>query len=133
LIDIERGLDYVRDHYQEWKIVSIACPPLGCGNGGLQWSEVGPLIYRKLHDLDIDPEVYAPFTPSTLIGWLDDSVAFISAVSDWFGPNMNKTASTTTNAVVERKRFMRLLLFSRAGSVRQTGEYYVSGNFIPET
>jgi len=36
-------------------------PPLGCGNGGLDWSEVGPLIYRKLHALPIDIELYAPY------------------------------------------------------------------------
>jgi uncharacterized protein YwgA len=36
-------------------------PPLGCGNGGLEWSEVGPLIYSKLHRLPIDIEVFAPY------------------------------------------------------------------------
>ena len=36
-------------------------PPLGCGNGGLEWSEVGPLIYQKLHALPIDVEVFAPY------------------------------------------------------------------------
>ena len=36
-------------------------PPLGCGNGGLEWSEVGPLIWHKLHKLPIDVEVYAPY------------------------------------------------------------------------
>lgn len=41
-------------------------PPLGCGNGGLEWSKVGPLIYRKLHKLPIDVEVFAPYgTPSS--------------------------------------------------------------------
>ncbi|HKV34188.1 MAG TPA: macro domain-containing protein [Pyrinomonadaceae bacterium] len=61
LIDIERGLDYFRAHYQEWGVTSLACPPLGCGNGGLEWTEVGPLIFRKLHHLKIDIEVYAPY------------------------------------------------------------------------
>jgi uncharacterized protein YwgA len=52
-------------------------PPLGCGNGGLEWSEVGPLIYSKLHGLPIDVEVYAPFgTPKLELG-LD----FLSAPS----------------------------------------------------
>ena len=37
----------------DWKITSIALPPLGCGNGGLEWSEVGPLIFSKLHALPI--------------------------------------------------------------------------------
>ena len=39
--------------------------PLGCGNGGLDWSEVGPLIYQKLHRLPIDVEVFAPYGTPT--------------------------------------------------------------------
>ena len=61
IADIERGLDYLVDHVAEWGITSIALPPLGCGNGGLEWSEVGPLIYRKLHHLPIDVWAYAPY------------------------------------------------------------------------
>jgi O-acetyl-ADP-ribose deacetylase (regulator of RNase III)/uncharacterized protein YwgA len=61
LSDIERGLDYLAAHASKWGITSIALPPLGCGNGGLEWSEVGPLIYRKLHGLPIEVEVYAPY------------------------------------------------------------------------
>jgi O-acetyl-ADP-ribose deacetylase (regulator of RNase III)/uncharacterized protein YwgA len=61
LADIERGLDYLAAHAAEWGITSLALPPLGCGNGGLEWTEVGPLIYRKLHGLPIDVEVYAPY------------------------------------------------------------------------
>jgi uncharacterized protein YwgA len=61
LADVERGLDHLAAHIAEWGITSIALPPLGCGNGGLEWSEVGPLIYRKLYALPIDIEVYAPY------------------------------------------------------------------------
>lgn len=61
LVDIEHGLDYFVRHYKDWGITSIAFPPLGCGNGGLEWSEVGPLIHGKLHRLPIDIEVYAPY------------------------------------------------------------------------
>jgi O-acetyl-ADP-ribose deacetylase (regulator of RNase III)/uncharacterized protein YwgA len=61
LADIEQGLDYLAAHAAEWEVTSIALPPLGCGNGGLEWSEVGPLIYRKLHKLPIDVDVYAPY------------------------------------------------------------------------
>ncbi|MBI5422800.1 MAG: macro domain-containing protein [Opitutae bacterium] len=61
LADIERGLDYFVQHYAEWGVESIAFPPLGCGNGGLDWSDVGPLIYGKLHRLPISIEVYAPY------------------------------------------------------------------------
>ena len=61
LSDIERGLDYFVAHYKQWGIESVAMPPLGCGNGGLDWAEVGPLIYRKLHALPIKVNVYAPY------------------------------------------------------------------------
>jgi len=61
LQDIEQGLDYFAAHVDEWGIRTVAMPPLGCGNGGLQWSDVGPLIYRKLSGLPIDVTVYAPY------------------------------------------------------------------------
>lgn len=61
LSDIEAGLDYLAAHVAEWGIASLALPPLGCGNGGLEWSEVGPLIWSKLHSLPIEIEVYAPY------------------------------------------------------------------------
>jgi O-acetyl-ADP-ribose deacetylase (regulator of RNase III)/uncharacterized protein YwgA len=59
--DIESGLDYFVSHFREWKIESVALPPLGCGNGGLDWGQVGPLIYAKLARLDLNVELYAPF------------------------------------------------------------------------
>ena len=61
LADIERGLDRLAEHHAAWGITSIAMPPLGCGNGGLSWSDVGPLIQRKLAGLPFDVEVYAPY------------------------------------------------------------------------
>ncbi len=61
LADMNRGLDYFVAHAEEWGVQSVAFPPLGCGNGGLDWSEVGPLIYSKLRDADFDVEVYAPY------------------------------------------------------------------------
>lgn len=55
------GLDWFVEHYEECGIQSIAFPPLGCGNGGLTWEVVGPLMYGKLHDLPIEIEIYAPY------------------------------------------------------------------------
>lgn len=59
--DIEEGLDFFVAHYKEWGVTSVAFPPLGCGNGGLRWENVGPLMYDKLSNLDIEVEVYAPY------------------------------------------------------------------------
>ena len=58
LTDIERGLDYFVGHYERWGVRSIAFPPLGCGNGGLEWFDVGSVMYAKLRDLPITVEVY---------------------------------------------------------------------------
>ncbi|MEF8848816.1 MAG: macro domain-containing protein [Candidatus Thermoplasmatota archaeon] len=59
--DIIKGLDIFRNKYKKWGIKSVAFPPLGCGNGGLDWSYIGPIMYGKLNDLDIDIELYAPY------------------------------------------------------------------------
>ena len=69
LADIERGLEYLVQHIEEWGIRSMAMPPLGCGNGGLDWAEVGPLIYRKLRSAPVEVELYAPYgTPKSELG-----------------------------------------------------------------
>lgn len=61
LHDVIKGLDYFIENYQSWKIKSIAFPPLGCGNGGLEWKEIGRVMYQMLSHLDIDIEIYAPY------------------------------------------------------------------------
>lgn len=54
---IEDGLKYLAENYQKMGIQSLAMPPLGCGLGGLEWSEVYPLIEKYLRDIP-DLEVY---------------------------------------------------------------------------
>jgi len=61
LEDVESGLDFFVKHFRTWGITSVAFPPLGCGNGGLEWSAVGPLMYLKLKGLGIPVELYAPY------------------------------------------------------------------------
>ena len=48
-------------NYKNYEISSIEFPPLGCGNGGLTWKVVGPIMYNKLCKLPINIEIYAPF------------------------------------------------------------------------
>jgi len=57
---IESGLVTLADFIQQNKITSIALPPLGCGNGGLQWSLVKPMIEKHLSCLDASISVYEP-------------------------------------------------------------------------
>lgn len=62
--DIERGLKYLLAHYKEWGVQSLAIPPLGCGNGQLEWRVVGPLICWFARRMDIPVEMYAPYGTS---------------------------------------------------------------------
>ena len=58
---IKAGLDDLRRVIIEKNIRSIALPPLGCGNGGLEWRVVRPLIETTLSDLQgVDIVVYEP-------------------------------------------------------------------------
>jgi O-acetyl-ADP-ribose deacetylase (regulator of RNase III)/uncharacterized protein YwgA len=66
LSDIVAGLEYLERHYKEWHIRSLAVPPLGCGNGQLEWRVVGPVLLRHLRRLDIPVELYAPHGSSLL-------------------------------------------------------------------
>jgi O-acetyl-ADP-ribose deacetylase (regulator of RNase III) len=61
IADIERGLQFLLERYTEWGVTSLAVPPLGCGNGQLEWRAVGPLIYKFAKQMDIPVEIYAPY------------------------------------------------------------------------
>jgi O-acetyl-ADP-ribose deacetylase (regulator of RNase III) len=59
--DIASGLDALVDEIRARRIHSVALPPLGCGNGGLDWDVVRDLIENKLSDLgDVDVVIYEP-------------------------------------------------------------------------
>jgi O-acetyl-ADP-ribose deacetylase (regulator of RNase III) len=58
---IEDGLADLVRLIEEKKIRSIAIPPLGSGNGGLEWTKVRPLIEKALGSLkDVKVIVYEP-------------------------------------------------------------------------
>lgn len=60
LRDVEAGLQDLVRVIEEYKIESIAVPPLGCGNGGLDWSEVKPLIEAALGKLAVNVLLFEP-------------------------------------------------------------------------
>lgn len=58
---VEDGLDALVKAIRDYNIKSIAMPPLGCGNGGLDWADVKPLIAAKLGSLDgVEIVVFPP-------------------------------------------------------------------------
>jgi O-acetyl-ADP-ribose deacetylase (regulator of RNase III) len=58
---IEDGLVDLVAHIQALGIRSIAIPPLGCGNGGLDWADVKPLIVQAFASLpEVDIRLFEP-------------------------------------------------------------------------
>lgn len=58
---IEAGLEDLVRVIKEYEIASISIPPLGCGNGGLDWGIVKEMIHRKLSSLEgVEISVYEP-------------------------------------------------------------------------
>lgn len=58
---IDAGLLYIAEHVEEWGITSLALPPPGCGNGGLNWErDVRPLVELRLGHLGIPIFVCMP-------------------------------------------------------------------------
>ncbi len=56
---LELGLKSFVDNYSNLGITSIAFPPLGCGNGELNWEkQVRPIMERYLKNLPIDIFIY---------------------------------------------------------------------------
>ena len=51
---IEMGLDAFVKVLPELQVKKIAIPPLGCGNGGLDWLEVKAILEQKLENIEKD-------------------------------------------------------------------------------
>lgn len=75
---IEAGLQKFVQVYSDWGIHSIAFPPLGCGNGQLDFvTQVRPLMEKYLKQLPIDVFIY-PERESEFVEHLD-----IKAMKKW--------------------------------------------------
>jgi O-acetyl-ADP-ribose deacetylase (regulator of RNase III) len=60
--DIEAGLNALIEVVRKYGIESVAVPALGCGNGGLDWDDVRPMIYAAFEPL---PRVKVLLFPPT--------------------------------------------------------------------
>lgn len=59
--DIEAGLSALVEDIKLLGIKSVALPPLGCGNGGLEWAEVAPLILSAFEPIpEVEVRLFEP-------------------------------------------------------------------------
>lgn len=90
---IESGLQRFVETYEELGITSVSFPPLGCGNGNLDWREVKPVMERYLKKVQIpvyihDRQVAPDYLPEHLEslrqdrpGTMTDFLADVQAVT----------------------------------------------------
>jgi O-acetyl-ADP-ribose deacetylase (regulator of RNase III) len=57
---IEMGLVALRTYVISHQVKSLAIPPLGCGNGGLDWLKVKPMIADAMEGIELPIWVYEP-------------------------------------------------------------------------
>lgn len=141
LADIEAGLARLTACYRDWGIESLAVPPLGCGEGQLDWQVVGPTLYRGLAQLDIDVELYAPWE----VGSAELDPAFLGrevGLGDVAGPTRLEPAWVALVAVLARIEqnpyrwpigriaFQKLAYFATAAGL-PTGLHYRRASYGP--
>ena len=57
---IAQGLEALRELIKTENLKSIAIPPLGAGNGKLDWEKVKPMIINALQGLPAEVQIYEP-------------------------------------------------------------------------
>ena len=91
---IEAGLDNLARGLETKKIDSVAIPPLGCGNGGLDWNIVKKMITDKFKDSSVNVVVYEPskrFTPKGIeIPKMTASHLILMKLKGQLSPKFNK-------------------------------------------
>ena len=140
LEDIVRGLEYLEQHYREWGITSLAVPPLGCGQGQLEWRVVGPTLYRHLGRLSIPVALYAPFgTPHEELqpAFLEKGVAAQEPPPSRIAPAwvalvmiLDRIEKEPYHWPVGRVIFQKIAYFATESGIR-TGLVYERGSFGP--
>ncbi len=142
--DIVAGLEFLGRHHENWGITSLAVPPLGCGEGGLEWRVVGRTLFRHLQKLDIPVELYAPFgTPLEELesGFLAQTDAKSSQSLErpslriqpgWIAivEILSKIVREPHHWPVGRTRFQKLAYFATEAGI-PTGLEYSKGSYGP--
>ncbi len=144
LEDIEQGMRYLLAHYKEWGIISLAVPPLGCGEGQLEWRIVGPTMYRYLKQMDIPVELYAPFgtpgveTQSSFLSYPTEPViADVGTESSRVKPDwvviveiLSRIESEPYHWPVGRTTFQKIAYFATEAGLK-TDLVYSQGSYGP--
>ncbi len=138
LSDIKVGLRSLLTVISEQNIQSIAIPPLGCGNGGLDWAEVRPLIVEALGDLPgvrvmVYPPQEAPSAKSMPVrtrrpGMTAGRSALLAMLGSYVGLSRREEASTADGASLLEIQKLMYFLQERG---QDLGLDYAKGRYGP--
>jgi len=93
---IKDNLQYLREHYQDLGITSLALTPLGCKNGELAWPEVRALIYAALDDIPLPVTLCLGVKKMDEIEPLDDGTEHLNVYSKgktWLGKALSNMSA----------------------------------------
>jgi len=130
---ISAGLKKFVDTYDEMGIHSIAFPPLGCGNGQLDFKfQVQPLMHDYLARLPIDVFIYPdrsdPFVPEHLDPvamqkWLRSEPSSLPFVEVWEDVRTLLKQQNTFQTVVNQSAFKAYIADDPPGLLIESGGY----------
>lgn len=142
---IESGLIALKREILARSIKSIAIPPLGSRNGGLDWNRVRDMIVAQLQDLDCDIIIYEPseaihermkqervkLTPARamMLGVMVDMVAHGEFVSEFAAEKIAYFLQRFGAEDVFRLQFKRAVYGPYSGKVRYVLRY-LNGSYI---
>ncbi|MBP6715090.1 macro domain-containing protein [Aliarcobacter cryaerophilus] len=98
---IDKGMDTLIDFIKNNNIHSISIPPLGCGNGGLEWNEVQKILVEKISLIDNDNMEILFFIPT---------LKNMGSVNSQKAPNLNLSHLILMKYKLALKKFGKIRL-----------------------
>ena len=132
---IINGLKKLKEEIVKRDIKSVAIPPLGAGNGGLNWNEVKSEINREL--LDMENVIFEVYEPSININkkGKEPRVDFDVLLLSYIGMKLKKANSENLKAVVKLSSILSQNnlhvdnLKSKTNAMKKFKEFYSLKNY----
>lgn len=101
---IEHGLQKFVAAYKDLGITSVSFPPLGCGNGNLNWEDVRPLMERYLARVSIPVYIHDIQVPSDFVAEHKERVRIPEDFAE-FSEDLRKLAKGHVFATSKESQF----------------------------
>lgn len=132
---IVAGLEKFAQTYDRMGIHSIAFPPLGCGNGQLDFeTQVQPIMEKYLKNLPIEVFIYPdqddPFTPehedpAGMREWLRSEPTSLPFTEVWYDIGMVLEQQNEFSTIAKNNQFSATIAYDRSGlNIDSSGNRY---------